>query len=192
MTKPGAARAFKVLEPKNRPDGTPAQAGGGATMVGLCIAGAHPTLPGRVRVCWHLADGTPEDAWLPQLQGIRAREGDRLLLAMPENHDEQIVVGVLDGTAGPLDQQPSEDGPVLRLAEDEALRIAGPDGEPILEVKPTPAGPEVRLFAPPAALTMPGSFRVSAEQIEFEARQGEVRIAASGDVKVTGEMVRLN
>lgn len=192
MTKPGAARAFKVLEPKDPPAGAPVQAAGGATLVGLCLAGAHPTLPGRARVCWHGAEGRPEDAWLPQLQGIRAREGDRLLLAIPENHDEPIVIGVLDGISGPQARQPAAHGPMLRLAEDEALRIAGPDGEPILEVKPTPAGPEVRLFAAPAALTMPGSFRVSAEQIEFEARKGEVRIAASGDVTVTGEMVRLN
>lgn len=193
MTKPGAARALKVLEPKIESDpGARAPADPAVALVGLCLAAEHPTLPGRARICWRRADGTTEDAWLPQLQGVRAREGDRVLLSAPGNHDEQIVVGVLDGVAGPPVAPPSEHGPVLRLAEDEALRIAGPDGQPILEVKPTAAGPEVRLFAPPAALTFPGSFRVSADQIELEARKGEVRIEAAGDVKVTGEIIRLN
>jgi len=187
------AVALKVMETSSAArDDTAAGLARAGTLVGTCLADEHQTLAGRAHIRWSGGDGETQDAWLPQLQGVRARQGDRVLLATPGNHDEPIVVGVLDGIGPMVLAPPADEGPLLQLTEDEALRIAGPDGQPILEVKPTAGGPEVRLFTAPAALTMPGSFRVSADQIEFEARKGEVRIDAAGDVKVSGEIIRLN
>ncbi|NJD11204.1 MAG: hypothetical protein FIB01_12485 [Gemmatimonadetes bacterium] len=187
------AVALKVLEPNPAAaDEARAPHPAPGMLVGICVSDAHPTLRGRVHIRWMSAEGEAQDAWLPQVQGVVAREGDRVLLASPSNHDEQIVIGVLDGLGANIEVPASERGPLLQLAPDEALRIAGPDGQPILEVKVTPTGPEVRLFVPAEGLQLPGAFRVSAEEIELQARNGELRIDAAGDVKVAGEIIRLN
>lgn len=162
------------------------------TSVGVCVTGEHPTLSGRALVRWRDAEQVRHEAWLPQMKGLVLRRGDRVLLTMPVNHDEPVVMGVLDGLGRRSPAPAADDGPLVRLAPNEALRIAGPDGTPLLEVIATEAGPEVRLLVAPAGIRMPGTLRLSADEIELEAKQGEIRVSAAGDVKVTGEVVRLN
>lgn len=174
------------------PSRTDLERGAHGSALGVCIGAEHTTLRGRVLVSWRDATGKGHEAWLPTLQGIHPARGDRVLLTMPTNHGEPVVLGVLDGLGSPSTAPPAEAGPLVKLAPEEALRVASPEGTPILEVRATAEGPEVRLLAPPADLLMPGTFRISAEEIELEARNGEVRIDAAGDVKVTGEVVRLN
>ncbi len=164
----------------------------GGTLLGVCAGGEHPTLRGRAHIRWTEPDGVEHEAWLAQLHGCAAKRGDRVLLTVPDNHDEPVLLGVLDGLS-PREEPPAADqGPLVELAPDEALRVAGPEGEPLLEVRATADGPLVRLLASDVGLRVPGTFRVSADDIAFEARSGEVRIDAAGDVKVTGEIVRLN
>jgi hypothetical protein len=50
----------------------------------------------------------------------------------------------------------------------------------------------VRLLVDAADVSMPGRLRLAADELELEARQGEVRVSAAGDVKVQGEVIRLN
>lgn len=162
------------------------------TSVGVCVEGEHSPLRGRSRIRWRDARGARHEASVPRLRGLHLNRGDRVLLSHPSNHDEPIIVGVLDGlgrrTAEPL----ADDGPLVRLGSGEALRVAATDGTPILEVKGTDTGPEVRLLTQAAGVDVPGTFRVRADEIELEARTGEVRVSAAGDVKVAGEVVRLN
>lgn len=162
------------------------------TSVGVCVTGEHPTLSGRALVRWRDGDHVRHEAWLPQMKGLLLRRGDRVLLTMPDNHDEPIVMGVLDGLGRRSSAPAAEDGPLVRLAPNEALRVAAADGTPVLEVTVTDAGPQVRLLVGPAGIEMPGTLRLSADDIELEAKQGEVRVTATGDVKVKGEVIRLN
>ena len=159
MTQPNAAVALKVIESERPAPSARSEADTtSSNLMGVCFGGEHPTLPGRARIRWIGTDGGEREAWLPQLQGVRARPGDRVLLATPGNHDEAIVAGILDGLGPTVLAPAAEAGPLLRLAEDEALRIAGPDGQPILEVRPSATGPEVRLFTNARSPHLPGQF----------------------------------
>lgn len=180
-----AARRAPVEEgaAPSRPDGS--------TSIGVCLSTDHPTLQGRIRIRWRSQTGQKREDWLPHIQGVRVRRGDRVLLTSPSNHHEPVVVGVVDGLR-PRQEPEAEDGPSVRLATGEALRIIGPDGTQLLEVHADDDGPRIRLLAPPAALDLPGKLTISADDLEFEARSGEVRMAASGDVTIQGEVVRLN
>lgn len=173
-------------------DGRPDEAAPQGTSIGVCVEGQHPTLQGRSLVRWRDAAGERHEAWIPRLRELRPSRGDRVLLGHPGNHDEPVVMGVLDGLGRRAAPPPTEDGPMVRLAPHEALRVADADGTPLLEIRSTEGGPSVRLLAPAAGVDMPGTLRLSADDIELEARTGEVRVRAAGDVKVAGEIVRLN
>jgi hypothetical protein len=162
------------------------------SLVGICLSSEHPILPGRTLIGWDDDDEVSREAWLPRLRGVLLRPGDRVLLTAPANHGEPVVLGVLDGLEVRRPGAPADAGPLVRLGQGEALRVASADGTPLLEVGMTDAGPEVRLLVNATGIQVPGKLRFSADDLEFEARQGEVRVNASGDVKVTGEVIRLN
>lgn len=170
-----------------QPDPAPA-----GTSLGVCVAGEHPTLAGRALVRWRDGDGAVQEGWLPHLKGLLPRRGDRVVLTTLANHDEPIVLGVLDGLRGRLPAPAAVEGPLVRLAPHEALRVAAADGTPLLELTLTEAGPVVRLLVEAADVSIPGKLRLAADELELEARQGEVRVSAAGDVKVQGEVIRLN
>lgn len=167
-----------------------AQGTSGETLIGQCIATQHPVLHNRALVRWSTKAGENE-TWLPQLAGLALRKGDRVLLSQPSNFDEPIVLGVLDGLVTSK-EEPKERGPVLELLNDEALRVVASDGTPLLEVTSTPEGPHVRLLDMDGLVSFPGKFTIRAEDVELQATKGEVRLSASGDVKIVGEVVRVN
>src|SRR5262245_65044053 len=53
---------------------------GAAPLVGECLRTDHPTLTGRVLVRIAAADSPDIDVWLPALQGLAVRPGDRLII----------------------------------------------------------------------------------------------------------------
>nr|MBK7064821.1 hypothetical protein [Deltaproteobacteria bacterium] len=107
--------------------------------MGECVDDRHPTLQGRVRVRWTDATGGPRDRWVPTLQGVAVREGDRVLLVAMAHEDEPVVTGVIDGFAARPAAE--ERGPVLSLAQGESLRVLGSDGAPLVELRQSPDGP---------------------------------------------------
>lgn len=158
--------------------------------MGECVDGRHPTLQGRVRVRWTDAAGGRRDRWVPTLQGVAVREGDRVLLVAMAHEDEPVVTGVIDGFAARPAAE--ERGPVLSLAQGESLRVLGSDGAPLVELRQSPDGPVVRLLSEGASIELPGKLRLSADAIALHARRGGVEVTATDDVSVQGEAVRLN
>ena len=84
--------------------------------MGECVDDRHPTLQGRVRVRWTDATGGPRDRWVPTLQGVAVREGDRVLLVTMAHEDEPVVTGVIDGFAARLGGEVVRGGSGLRVA----------------------------------------------------------------------------
>jgi len=158
--------------------------------MGECVDDRHPTLQGRVRVRWTDATGGRRDRWVPVLQGVAVREGDRVLLVAMAYQDEPVVTGVIDGFAA----RPAAEarGPVLSLAQGESLRVLGSDGAPLVELRQSPDGPVVRLLSMDASIELPGTLRLSADAIALHARRGGVQVTATDDVSVQGEAIRLN
>jgi hypothetical protein len=190
MPKNPSNIARLVPSPGSEAEVAPASAvAPGAPLVGECIDARHPTLAGRVRVRWATTEGTLED-WLPALRGLTVRAQDRVLLVQTRAEPAPIVVGVIDGYAPrEAEQRP---GPSLTLANDEVFTVRAENGTPLLEIARNADGPIVRLLTRDTQLELPGQLRIHAAEIELSARRGSVRIEASEEVVVRGEMIRLN
>ncbi|HMB93494.1 MAG TPA: hypothetical protein VKP65_21760 [Rhodothermales bacterium] len=159
-------------------------------LLGTCLDTQHPTLQGRVLVCWTEAQ-VMHERWVPVLQGLAVRSADRVLLMQPANHDEAIVTGVLDGfTRRP--EPTRETAATLEIQRDEAVRVASVDGQELIEVFQGDEGPVVRLLHDDVHLELPGALRMKAARIALEATQGSVEVDASDDVNVRGEVINLN
>ncbi len=159
--------------------------------VGDCVADRHPTLLGRNHIRHPDGNGEPVERWLASLYGLPVRTHDRVLLLQPGNWPEPVVIGVIDGFAV-RPEMTSSTAANLELRSDEVIRIHGCRGEPLVEVRQQESGPVVRLLSLDVNLELPGKLKVSAKSIELEARQGGVNIAASDDVNVKGEVIKLN
>lgn len=175
-----------------RPSGADALPSGTAgCLVGECIDPRHPALVGRVRVRWPTPEGGTEERWMPTLQGLPVREGDRVLVMQPSNWNEPVITGVLDGFAR-RPEVPKEEAARLELQRDEAVRVAASDGTPLLEAFQGEQGPVVRLLHDDIDLEMPGALRIKAASIALRAERGATHLEAHDDVIVRGENVHLN
>ena len=160
-------------------------------LIAACIDDRHPALQGRVRVEFADSEGHKQQLWVPALHGLPVRVSDRVLLMRPDNGDEWIVTGVVDGFA----DRPSVAKTAavqIELKTDEYLQVVSSAGQPLVEVSQGSAGAVVRLLEPDVRVEFVGKLVVRAEGIEFEATRGQVEIKASADVVIKGELVRLN
>jgi hypothetical protein len=164
---------------------------GGPSLVAECLDPRHPTLQGRLRVRWTSGTGEEHERWVPALQDLSVREGDRVLLVAVENWDEPIAVGVVDGFARRPRPKRHEKATV-ELQRDECLRVRARDGQSLVELHQSEDGPVVRLLQDSVEVELPGDLRLSADDIALQARQGRVSVRATDDVVLEGETVRLN
>jgi len=158
--------------------------------VAECVDNAHPSIVGRVLVRVSPPRGPEVVGWVPALQGLSIRPGDRVLLQRAENWPEPIVTGVVDGFA----RRPSPSRqPAARIAvlPDEVVRVEASAGTPLVEVHQGERGAVVRLVEPDVELELPGELRIKAKRIAMSS-DGEVEIRAVGDVNVKGEIINLN
>ena len=163
----------------------------GELLVAEVILEVHPVTPGRVLVEGLHSDGTLFESWLSALQSLVLRAGDRVTIQHPSNYPEPIINGVLDS----VDTKPvmaRETGAELSLQSDETLRVNDRTGAPLLDIMQSDSGPIVQLYASMSALDMTGTFKLTADAVEIDARQGEMKLAASGDIHVDGEVINLN
>ena len=164
---------------------------GAGCVLGECVDDRHPSLRGRVRVCWREPGGAVVERWLPTLQGLPVRTGDRVVLLRPANVDEPIVTGVVDGfSARPKVQRRA--AAQVELRRDEGVRILASTGEALVEIREGDSGPVLELLHPDLELATPGRLRLRAQRVEVAAERGPVEIEASDDVVVRGEIIRLN
>jgi hypothetical protein len=163
------------------------------TFVATCIDPRHPTLIGRVKIAWgEPGAATSDDGWwVPTLHGLTIRDGDRLLLARAAGSVEPIVVGVIDGFL-PRPETVRQVAAQIQLERDETLRVCADDGQPLVEIVRDEAGPVVRLLQADTRLDLRGKLQITATELELKASQGAVRIEASGEVSLVGEIVHLN
>lgn len=160
-------------------------------LVGECTDARHPTLVGRVRVRLIDVDGVERELWMPALHGLSVRAHDRVLLSHPQNWDEPVVIGVIDGFARRpvLPKQPARS---LELLGDESVTVVDSAGTPLIEVAQGEGGPTLRLLTTEMHVDVSGKLRLSAESIELSATAGQAKLLATEDVIVRGEKVRLN
>lgn len=155
-----------------------------------CVDARHPTLVGRVRVRWTLAEGGAE-LWVPTLQGVVVREGDRVLLLEAAGATEPLVIGVVDGFRRRADA-PRSAGSTVKLEADEVLQVVTESGDPLLEIVRNADGPVIRLLQKDTQVAIAGKLRIQADEIELTAVRGGLRIDATDDVVVQGETIHLN
>jgi hypothetical protein len=176
------------LSPPERSDDRPA--GPPECLLGRCARDRHPTLQGRVEVTWE-HEGREETAWLPVLQSVTVRTGDRVLVQRVANWREPVVTGVVDGFARRPDPA-KRVAAALDLEADEVMEIRGPDGTPLAELRAGPEGPVLQVVSDDLDLDVPGRLHLRAGALHLEAREGSVEIRAGDDVVVKGEVIHLN
>ena len=168
-------------------------------LVGECLDDFHPTLHGRVcvRISWTPSgeDGTPRrpvtvSRWVPVLQGVVVREGDRVLLEAPANWSEPVVVGVLDGFT-PRPPRPTRAAASLDLRSDEVFEIRGNHGRPLVEICERDEGPLVRILHADANLELEGTFSLRAQCVSISAEE-DLALDAEGSMRLSGDTIDLN
>jgi hypothetical protein len=163
----------------------------GEAFVVECMDAHHPTLQGRALVRWESPGREAVEAWVPTLHGLAIRKGDRLLLQTPCGANEPIVMGVIDGFL-PRPEPARVVGTQLELKPDEVFQVRTEDGQPLIEVIRDAAGPVVRLLQSDTRLELQGKLSITAAELELKASNGQVRIEASDDVNLVGELIHLN
>jgi hypothetical protein len=161
-----------------------------ACVVACVLDDRHPSIVGRVEVSWRDDAGRGRRAWVPSLHGLSVRRGDRVLLMKPEGLDEPVVTGVLDGFA--RREAATVEGARIELRPDEVVRVCDHTGRALIELRATDTGPLVRLLTDDTDVEVAGKLRLRAKSLELEAIAGPVKVKASDDVIVTGEIINLN
>ncbi len=159
--------------------------------MGRIVDDRHPTLGGRVLVRWKDAAGATHERWLLTLQGLPVRTEDRVLMLHPEGSEEPVVTGVLDGFARRPESERS-DAARIELRRDEAVRIVGATGDPLLEIHEGESGPVLTVLHEDLEIAAPGRVRIRGKQVQLEAQEGPVEIEASDEVALRGELIKLN
>jgi len=163
----------------------------GEPFVAECTDAHHPTLQGRVRIRWNGAQPDGVETWVPTLHGQALRKGDRVLVQLPHGTNEPIVIGVIDGFL----PRPEPDRTVaarIEVKQDETLQVCTQEGLPLIEIVRDEKGPVVRLLQSDTRVDVKGKLSITAAELELRAVKGEVRIQASDDVNVIGEVIHLN
>jgi hypothetical protein len=158
-----------------------------------CIDAKHPTLSGRIKLRLELNGerGVVAEGWALTLHGQTFRAGDRVFVQRPTNTEDLIVLGVIDGFL-PRPELERHTGPQLELKRDEALRVNGEEGQPLVEIVSGEEGPVVRLLHGDVRLELKGKLSIRAAELELEATRGNARVEASDRVCLVGELVELN
>jgi len=161
-------------------------------MIGECMGAQHPTLQGRVLVRFATTRGGPElERWVPKLQSLPVRANDRVMMIRPDNAQEWIVTGVIDGFAA-RPEVPKSERARIELQRDEAIHVVSSEGTPLVEIAQGQAGPIIKVLEPDVQLEFAGKLALRAKDIELVASHGEVAVTASADVVLKGETIRLN
>jgi hypothetical protein len=163
----------------------------GEPFVAECTDAQHPTLQGRVKIHWDGIGHKPVDLWVPTLHGQAIRQGDRLLVQMPHGGSEPIVLGVIDGFL-PRPEPARTAGGRIELKQDETLQVCSQEGQPLVEIVQDQMGPVVRLMQADTKLDLKGKLSITAEELELKASKGQVRIEATDDINLVGEVIHLN
>lgn len=178
--QPATERAFAV-----------ARTVGGGLLLAHVVDERHPTLLGRVEIRYEDDDGHTQQTWVPTLQGLPVRFGDAVLVATPSNGIEPVVIGVVDGFS--RRPEPSRrTGFGVELRSDEVVEIRDSRGRPLVLIHEGEQGPVVTLARPNVDLEVAGALRIRAESLELAATRGALRLNASDDVIVRGEIIELN
>lgn len=145
----------------------------------------------RALIAWRGVDGAEHSEWLPIVRGIGLRTGDRVLLSLPGNSPEPLVVAIIDGSTHrpPL---PADERGHLTLRTGESLAIRDAEGRPLLQLTSSEDGAVVQLAQPDLRLEVPGTLSLKAAAIDVRASGGPVEIRANDDVVLAGERVNIN
>lgn len=177
-----------------RPPYVPAEiAPANQSLVGEVIDTHNPDLRAHVLVRWITDDGETAERWLKCVRGAMARKGDRVLLEQPANWPEKLVTAIIEGAsyATPVEENIGV-GRRLDLDQDQSLRIADVEGNPLIDIFSASQGPVVRLLNPNVDIEVTGKLRFKATAIELEAGRGGVDIRTEADTVVRSRYIRLN
>jgi hypothetical protein len=153
--------------------------------LGDCVNDEHPTMAGRIRIRMRT-----RELWLPCLATVRARVGDRVLVAQVGD-GSLLVAGVVDGFRERRPQPPHAQS-TRRIRDDEAVVIESPSGEPLVEIRALEGKTTLRVLTKAVRIEGQQHLELSGESVSIVATKGPIALQANEDVVVTGETIHLN
>lgn len=159
-------------------------------LVATVVVDTHPVMSARVLVTGTDSKNRKFEDWLPCLEGLNVKARDKVLIQRPANTLEPVVTGIVESSHSHRRQAHSAHS--LSLKHNEALTINDHHGKAIIEIVSGDNGPCIMLHTALVELDVAGALRLEADSLQFKARQGEMTLSASGDIKVDGEMIKLN
>lgn len=169
----------------------PPAAPGENLLVGEVIDTHHPHRPGRVLVRWLDRENEAHEHWLSRVGVTQPRIGTRVLLSMPSNWPEWLVVGSLAPAPAEVRPASSSTGRVIRLDSGEAVRVEAADGRALFELTQRDGEPVLRLERD-LTLEVEGKFAVNADRIELTSGQGGTDSRSAGEMVLRSPRVRIN
>lgn len=182
-------RASEEVAPQ--PAGSALGFGLGSTLIADVLRVGNANDSGRLLATWRGAGGTEHSAWLPMVRGLAPRIGDRVLLTLPGNASEPLVVAIVDG-ASSRPVLPTDERGSLNLRAGESLAIRDAAGTDLVRIVSSEKGAVIQLAEPDLRLEVPGTLSLHAGAIELRASERKVEILANDDVEIKGERVHIN
>ncbi len=166
------------------------------TLVGVCVDDSHPEFSGFYEV-EYLGEGAESlRTWLVALRGVQPRRQDSVLLSMPQNWPEPVIVGVLGfGDSHEASRKPAfevRENNVVILKGDDPIQVVAHDGRKLVEIGKSMNGPTIRICQKDAAFNLPGSLCISAGELKLQSHSGDIQINADREVVIEGDLIRLN
>lgn len=165
-------------------------------LVGTCIEDTHPERDGFYHVEFVNEGGESIRCWVVALQGVRPKTSDQVLLTLPQNRVEPILIGVVGfGAAEKPDEKPAfevRENNVVVLKGNQPIQVVTHDGRKLVEIGKSLNGPTIRICQRDAAINLPGSLSISAGELKLRSNTGDVLINADKEVVIEGDLIRLN
>ena len=191
-----------------------------AAMVGECVDDCHPEWADHYMVAYSDTKGESFRQWLPGLLGLEIRRGDLVLIAKPVNWATPVITGILPAAPAssnnvfapweiksPTHQHDPTDSELQKnqrsafvvrpnntvaLTGESPIQVVTHSGRKLVEIGLGTNGPTIRICERDAAIDLPGKLAITAGELQFKSRSGDLKIEADHDVVVQGDIIRLN
>jgi len=174
----------------------PTAVASGNSYLGEIIDTHHPDIPGRLFVRWQDENGHEQERWLMYCLSNGLYKGSKVLISQPANWSDCIVVAVLASSQpenrtkaieNTADQAPAR----LSIKASETIQVETESGKPLLQITHYDQGAVLRL-GKNINLELPGTFRIDADRIELNSKQGGTDCRSDGEIVCRSPRIRLN
>ncbi len=165
-------------------------------LLGEIVDTHHPDIPGRLFIRWNDEHGKTQQRWLMYSIANGIQIGKKVLLAKPDNWGEWLVVSILAAAHALPDNVEEKEvehkaDNNITLKEAETIKVETESGNSLLDITHYENGAVLRL-GKDITFEFDGTFRIDAERIELNSKQGGTDLRSDGEMVYRSPRIRLN